>query len=135
MSFEAILILVIIIVFDIIFHLLYFRKPKKPFPKYKKQFTADVQSVIDNELKFFEGNLEIIEKPSIPDTNNIPIENELRWYKINIITCCFVDMKGSTKLSASLTEDEKIAKAYRLFTETAVRIFHEFESPYPSSIL
>jgi hypothetical protein len=112
MSFEAILILFIIIVFDLVYHFLYFRKSKNPFQKYQKQFIVVVQKIIDHELDSFGRNLEIIEKPNIPDTNEIPIENELRWYKINLIICCFVDMKGSTMLSASLAEDDKIAKAY-----------------------
>ena len=130
MSSEAVLILVVIIVFDIIYNFLYVRKPKKPSHKYKNQFIAVVQRIIDDELHFFERSLKIIEKPRIPNTDDIPLIDPLRWNKINTVICCFVDMKGSTQLSASPTGDENIAKAYRLFTETAIRIFHEFKSPY-----
>jgi len=38
-------------------------------------------------------------------------------------------MKGSTKLSASI-HDKSTAGAYQLFTTTAVKLFHAFESPY-----
>lgn len=43
--------------------------------------------------------------------------------------CVFVDMKGSTQLSAT-THDTGTAGAYQLFTGTAVRLFHAFDSPY-----
>jgi len=38
-------------------------------------------------------------------------------------------MEGSTKLSAG-SHDKTTAKAYRLFTETAIRIFHAFGAAY-----
>src|SRR3546814_15454209 len=40
-----------------------------------------------------------------------------------------MDMEGSTRLSASL-HDNTTAKCYRYFTNTAIRIFHQFDSPY-----
>ncbi|HYX38823.1 MAG TPA: adenylate/guanylate cyclase domain-containing protein, partial [Oligoflexus sp.] len=39
------------------------------------------------------------------------------------------DMKGSTKLSAS-SKPKSTAKAYRLFTSTAVKMFHEIDARY-----
>ena len=37
-------------------------------------------------------------------------------------------MEGSTKLSAT-THPNTTAKCYRYFTQTAVKIFHEMDSP------
>ena len=45
--------------------------------------------------------------------------NGLNWIKIPDLICCFVDMEGSTKLSAELHE-RGTAKAYRYFTNTAI---------------
>jgi class 3 adenylate cyclase len=66
---------------------------------------------------------------SIPDTNQIPIENPQNWLKIPDVICIFVDMRGSTQLSA-YSHDNSTARAYQLFTGTAVKLFSEFESPY-----
>lgn len=45
------------------------------------------------------------------------------------MVCIFVDMKGSTQLSAT-THDNGTAGAYQLFTGTAVRLFHEMDARY-----
>ena len=45
------------------------------------------------------------------------------------MVCVFIDMIGSTKLSA-LVEKDKMAKAYRLFTGTLIKIFDYYDSPY-----
>lgn len=157
MLFEAILILVLIIIFDLTYRF-FTTKPKKsekakrnknieveePAPKAeqvytrrftrgrftKGRFTRNVEDIIGKELFHFNESIHISLRSNIPDTQYIPIKNPLRWFKIHSVICCFVDMKGSTKLTASPVKDEDIAKAYRLFTETAIRIFHEFGSPY-----
>jgi class 3 adenylate cyclase len=88
-----------------------------------------VEEIIEAELEYFNQSVSITNHNQIPDTPQIPIQNPTTWLKIPDVICCFVDMEGSTKLSASL-HDKTTAKAYRLFTETAIRIFHKFGSAY-----
>lgn len=92
-------------------------------------FSNRVESLIQSELRLFEQSVSITEYNHIPDTSVIPIENPQHWIKVKDIICCFVDMEGSTKLSAG-RQDRFMAKAYRLFTETAIRIFVGFDAKY-----
>jgi len=85
-------------------------------------------TVIENQMEEFRSSVEVISKGEIPDTNNIPLDSA-RWFKIPDIICVFVDMKNSTKLSA-VTHDRSTARAYQLFTGTAVRLFDSFNAPY-----
>lgn len=88
-----------------------------------------VQAIIDDETAIF-GQRAVVENVNgIPDTAAIPIENPRRWLKVPNVIACFVDMQGSTKLSATLHENGT-ARAYRYFTSTATRIFHHFEAAY-----
>ncbi len=89
----------------------------------------DIENIIATEISYFKEAVSITKWSKIPDTTKIPIVNPTYWFKIPNVICCFVDMEGSTKLSAS-THDQSTAKAYRLFTETAIRIFSIFEAPY-----
>jgi class 3 adenylate cyclase len=88
-----------------------------------------IQAIIDEETQHFRGTVSVTERRTIPDTTEIPIENPTHWLKIPDVIACFVDMAGSTKLSAG-THPNTTAKCYRYFTNTAIRIFHEMESPY-----
>lgn len=88
-----------------------------------------IEKIIEKELNNFSQEVSISKRNQIPDTTKIPIEHPTTWYKIPEVICCFVDMEGSTKLSAG-SHDKTTARAYRLFTETAIRIFHEFDAAY-----
>ncbi|PSB19887.1 hypothetical protein C7B65_09440 [Phormidesmis priestleyi ULC007] len=88
-----------------------------------------IEQIIETELGHFSKSVSITNVDQIPDTPKIPIQNPRTWLKIPNVICCFVDMEGSTKLSAGL-HDKTTAKAYRLFTETGIRIFHEFGAEY-----
>jgi class 3 adenylate cyclase len=89
-----------------------------------------IQAIIDEETALFNQRPSVTVMNSIPDTKNIPIHgNGLNWIKVPDIVCCFVDMQGSTKLSAELHE-RGTAKAYRYFTNTGIKIFHHFEAAY-----
>lgn len=90
---------------------------------------APIEQIITTELEHFNQSVSITKENQIPDTPKIPIQNPRTWLKIPNVICCFVDMEGSTKLSANL-HDKTTAKAYRLFTETAIRIFHQFGAAY-----
>lgn len=88
-----------------------------------------IEQIIEAELECFSQSVSITNENQIPDTPKIPIQNPRTWLKIPDVICCFVDMEGSTKLSAG-SHDKTTAKAYRLFTETAIRIFHQFGAAY-----
>lgn len=94
-----------------------------------EQVLSNVKTIIDEARKLYGKAASITQRNSIPDTNHIPIENPQNWLKIPDVICVFVDMRGSTQLSAS-THDSSTARAYQLFTGTAVKLFSEFESPY-----
>lgn len=95
-----------------------------------KQIPARFLEVIAEQEKIFDNNKFSIQVYSkIPDTADIPINNPNHWLKIPNVICVFVDMKGSTQLSAE-NHDKSTASAYQLFTSTAVRLFHEFDCPY-----
>lgn len=85
--------------------------------------------IIDEQIDIYNEGRSIQVVNRIPDTTDIPIDKPKHWLKIPDVICVFVDMKNSTKLSAS-TQDKNTAGAYQLFTGTAVRLFAAFESPY-----
>lgn len=85
--------------------------------------------IIETEKEIWGRGASVTQKNKIPDTTDIPIENPSYWIKIPDIIAVVVDMKGSTKLSAS-THERSTAKTYRLFTSTAIKLFHEFEARY-----
>ena len=86
-------------------------------------------SIIKEQIVIYNQGRSITQYNEIPDTTQIPIANQTLWFKIPDVICVFVDMLGSTKLSAA-KQDKGTAGAYQLFTNTAVRIFHEMEAPY-----
>lgn len=93
------------------------------------QVPSRFKEIMDDEVSIFKETPSITLRNSIPDTTAIPIENKTHWFRIPDVICVFVDMLGSTKLSAQ-KYDQTTARAYRLFTGTAVRLFSQFESPY-----
>lgn len=93
------------------------------------QVLPAVKSIICDARALYKKSASITVRNTIPDTNNIPIENPQNWLKIPDVVCVFVDMRGSTQLSAS-SHDNSTARTYQLFTGTAVKLFSEFKSPY-----
>jgi class 3 adenylate cyclase len=93
------------------------------------RWTASIQAIVEDELATFKAPV-VREKISVvPDTSAIPLDNPSKWLEIPDIICCFVDMLGSTKLSVT-AHPSTTAKFYRLFTSTAIRMFHELDAPY-----
>jgi class 3 adenylate cyclase len=84
--------------------------------------------VIGVQIDEYNSGLNITEVGEIPDTKNIPIDDQ-HWIKIPDVACVFVDMTNSTSLSAT-THERSTARAYQLFTGTAVRLLDAFEAPY-----
>lgn len=85
--------------------------------------------VISQQINVYEEGRTITQRNEIPDTADIPITNPNNWLKIPDVICVYVDMLGSTKLSA-VKQDKGTAGAYQLFTNTAVLLFHEMNAPY-----
>ena len=85
--------------------------------------------VIEEQVSIYNEGRSITVKNAIPDTSDIPIQNPSHWLRIPNVICVYVDMMGSTRLSAE-AQDRSTAGAYQLFTGTAVRLFSAFESPY-----
>jgi class 3 adenylate cyclase len=85
--------------------------------------------IIDDQLSTYKNCSTVQVVNQIPNTQKIPIEKENHWLRIPDVICVFVDMIGSTKFSAQ-RHDNSTASAYQLFTGTAVRLFHAFDTPY-----
>lgn len=96
---------------------------------FKDQLPSNLIDIFQEQIEIFEKPRSITQYNEIPDTAIIPIENPSYWFKIPDVICVFVDMLGSTKLSAT-NHDKSTAGAYQLFTNTAVRLFHEMDCPY-----
>jgi len=88
-----------------------------------------IQGVIDDELSLYGQKVSITEVDEVPDTGDIPIKDPLQWIRVKDVICVFVDMAGSTKMSAT-QHPRGTAKIYRLFTNTAIRMFHNYGAAY-----
>ncbi len=85
--------------------------------------------VIEEQVSIYNMGRSIQAINTIPDTSAIPIQNPSHWLRIPKVICVYVDMMGSTRLSAE-THDQSTAGAYQLFTGTSVKLFNSFGSPY-----
>lgn len=93
------------------------------------QILPELKTIAEDEAAIFVESNEITELAKIPATGDIPLENATKWLRIRDVICVYVDMKGSTKLSAT-KYDKTTASIFRLFTSTAIRFFDHFGSPY-----
>jgi hypothetical protein len=86
-----------------------------------ERFRQEIQEQVDiySQSRTFE------ERNAIPDTNQIPLNDKTRWFRIKGIICVYVD----TQLSAS-THENQTAGAFQLFTGSAVALFDKFEASY-----
>ena len=87
------------------------------------------QTIIDEQVELYGRRRTFERRNSLPDTTDIPLNDRSRWFRISDVISVFVDMKGSTQLSAQHHENGT-AGAYQLFTGTAVDLFHAFDAPY-----
>lgn len=93
------------------------------------QIPSRFQTLIDRQVELYGQRRTYEVRDSIPPTTAIPLNSRLHWFKIPDVVSVFVDMKGSTQLSAQKHE-RGTTGAYQLFTGTAVDLFHEFDAPY-----
>lgn len=92
------------------------------------QMSDRFRLIINAQLDTFNRGASIQLRTTIPPTSDIPLQDN-HWLKIPNVICVFVDMKNSTKLSAT-HHDKTTAAAYQLFTDTAIDLLHEFDAPY-----
>jgi len=95
----------------------------------KDQIPEKYRNIIDKQVEKFNKNIFTDKVKSVPDEKDIPTEQSNKWIKIPDVICVFVDMKNSTKFSAS-HHAGTTAKVYTLFTGTAIRLFHAFGASY-----
>jgi class 3 adenylate cyclase len=93
------------------------------------QMPESLRQVVKDQIEIYNQGRSVTQYNEIPDTTQIPLTNQTLWLKIPDVICVFVDMLGSTKLSAT-KQDKGTAGAYQLFTNTAVHMFHEMDAPY-----
>ncbi len=93
------------------------------------QMPARFLRIVEDELDLYESGRTVQVFNEIPDSIEIPIKSPNHWLRIPNVICVYVDMLGSTKLSAEL-HDKSTAGAYQLFTGTAVKLFNLFGTPY-----
>lgn len=95
----------------------------------KTQLPEKQKEIIDKQIEKFKVRVFTEEVDEIPHVDDIPGEGSKKWLKIKDVICVFVDMKNSTKLSAS-HHAGTTARSYTLFTGTAVRLFKSFGAKY-----
>jgi class 3 adenylate cyclase len=95
----------------------------------ESQLPARFRQEIEEQIAIYDQRRTFEERNSVPDTTDIPIQDKTRWFRIRSVVCVYVDMVGSTRLSAS-THESSTAGAYQLFTGTAVAILDSFEASY-----
>jgi len=94
----------------------------------ENQFLPSILSIVNNAEKIFKDGASVQEVNRIPQPQRIPQRGN-HWKKVKNIISVFVDMKGSTKLSA-VKHDKSTAEIYQFFTDTMVRIARTFGSSY-----
>lgn len=94
-----------------------------------EQMPARFLEVIEEQVSIYDEGTSIQVVKTVPDSSDIPIQNQCHWLRIPNVICVYVDMKDSTRLSAE-AQDRTTAGAYQLFTGTAVRLFSAFGAPY-----
>ncbi len=93
------------------------------------QMPEQFRDIIAAQVAIFEKPRTIELRKKIPATTEIPISDRTHWLRIPDVICVYVDMVKSTQLSAT-KQDKVTAGAYQLFSDTAVKLFHELEAPY-----
>lgn len=92
------------------------------------QYIGIVRDVIISAGEEYLEGAQVSSKRLIPTPDKIP-QRKNSWIKIDNVISVFVDMTGSTKLSATRHE-KSTAEIYQYFTGTIVKIFKAFDAAY-----
>jgi class 3 adenylate cyclase len=92
-------------------------------------FNEKLTTIFEEGAAVYKKGATIQVRRDIPtDINDFPKDGN-HWLRIDDILCIYIDMKNSTRLSAS-QKDRQTANAYEYFTDTAVRILDHFGAAY-----
>lgn len=92
----------------------------------QSQYLDSIEEIISDKVsEFQDSGITVTVQDKIP-LGDFPMNT---WLRIPDVICIFVDIRGSTKLSAT-THDKSTASVYEFFTGTAVKIFHELGASY-----
>ncbi|NVN56785.1 hypothetical protein FLM52_13470 [bacterium Scap17] len=84
------------------------------------QYIDEIKGIIERAGEEYNHGALVNNKRLIPSPENIPQRNN-SWIRINGVISVFVDMAGSTKLSATRHE-KSTAEIYQYFTGTMCRV-------------
>ncbi len=93
------------------------------------QVSPDLKAIVSAEIELYERGTEVSPLDHFPATSEIPFQDARLWIRVESPICVFLDMRGSTAMSAS-DDDKNTAAAYRLFTTTMVKILHRLDADY-----
>lgn len=91
------------------------------------QIPQNLIDIIEKEEDDFFSEISIQDVNEIQTAN--PIKDQLKWFRVKDVICVYVDMIGSTKLSAT-SRQITMARIYKFFTQTVVKIFNNLEAAY-----
>lgn len=94
----------------------------------RDQYYPGISELIEAAEEEYETGADVEKRKVIPPPDKIPQRNN-KWLKIENVISVFVDMKGSTELSAA-KKDKSTAEIYQFFTNTMVRILSKFGASY-----
>lgn len=95
----------------------------------EEQLPQQFRAIIDAQVKLYGEARTITNQNDIPEPLYIPLDDKKHWLHIPDVICVYIDMKNSTGLCANSSEN-LVAKAYQLFTQTAVELLNEFGAAY-----
>lgn len=92
-------------------------------------YSNELNLIFSEANKAFKGGATVQSVRGIPSSIDTIPKDGNRWLKIENVLCVFVDMKNSTRLSAT-NQDRFTANIYEYFTDTAVRVLDHFGADY-----
>lgn len=92
------------------------------------QYLDSINELISDRVTVFNNKNSITDRNNLLPDADYPLKDNY-WFRISDVICVYVDMRNSTKLNAK-DDSSNTASIYDLFSGTAVRIFHNFESSY-----
>lgn len=99
-------------------------------PFHESGILPSLKILFDREVRAYGEVLTVTDRNTIPaKIGDFPADSSNNWLRIKDVICVYVDLKGSTALSAS-KHQHSTAKVYRAFVNTAARTFSELEAPY-----
>jgi len=93
------------------------------------QLPKNLRTIIDRKTTEYSNPVSRNETAKIPSTDGIPGPESDNWLRIDGPICVYVDMAGSTQLSATV-HPNSTARIYRYYVGTAIKLFDELGASY-----